>query len=260
MRRGGLVGPGSPAPRRVGGAAPAVLALHGFGGTPREVDGVVDVAAALGLAAQAPLLPGHGTRVEELAATRFADWLRGAEEAFAALASEHGRVVVVGLSMGSLLAAELALAHPEQTAALGMLANAIALHSPFPSLALRAIDRLGLADFWVPKYGADIADPAARATHLTYDAQPIHAAISVLRAGDALVARLPRIRCPALVLHGARDRVCPASNAARVARRLGSRQLRCRVLPRSRHIITRDLERREVSAELSAWLERLPRA
>ena len=94
------------------GGSPAVLALHGFGATTQEVGVVVDIARRLGLASHAPLLPGHGSSVLELAKTRYGDWHGAAERALRELAAEHGRVIVIGSSMGSLLALDLAASHP----------------------------------------------------------------------------------------------------------------------------------------------------
>jgi esterase/lipase len=54
-----MIGVGDPAPLAVPGRAPAVLAIHGWSGTPQEVALVVEVAGELGLEAEAPLLPGH---------------------------------------------------------------------------------------------------------------------------------------------------------------------------------------------------------
>jgi carboxylesterase len=160
---------------------------------------------------------------------------------------------VCGLSLGSLLAAHLAATRPERVRALVMLANAAWLAAP-SSWALAAVDRFGLRDFRVPKLTSDIADPAARRNHLTYPAQPVHAAISVQRAGAIVREELGRVRCPALIVHGARDRVCPVSNARRVLALLGSSHKRLVILPRSRHIITRDLERALLASELRAFL------
>ena len=74
-----LTGVGSPAPRHHPGGSPALLALHGFGATPRELDPVVDVAEKLGLRAAAPLLPGHGTSFEDFATTGWQDWYGAAD-------------------------------------------------------------------------------------------------------------------------------------------------------------------------------------
>lgn len=246
----GLIGEGDPSPLQIEGRTPTLLAFHGFGGTPQEVALVAGVASELGLGAVAPLLPGHGTSVTDLAQKRWHDWASAAEDALDRL---EGPVIVAGLSLGSLLAAHLAATRPERVQALVMLANAVWLSAP-SSWGLSAVDRFGVKDFWVPKVTSDIADPAARKTHLTYGAQPVHAAISVQRAGAIVREQLPNVRCPVLIVHGARDRVCPVSNAKRVAALIGSSERRVVILPRSRHIITRDLERHLLRSELRAFL------
>jgi len=254
---GALIGTGDPSPIHVEGEAPPVLALHGFGGTPLEIALVVDVARSLGLRAHAPLLPGHGTRAEELAKTGWEDWSRAAEAAFDALSPHGAPVVVVGLSLGSLLAAHLAATWPRRVQALGMLANATRLCAPFPDWPLRLVDRLALPDFSVPKAGPDIGDPEARATHLTYGTQPVRAAIEVLRAGERIEQILPRITAPTFIAHGKDDHVCPVENAERVRKRLGSADKKVLILPRSRHIITRDYDRETLRLELGRFLERV---
>lgn len=253
--RGALVGPGNPDALEVDGSAPAVLALHGFGGTPLEIELVVEVARGLGLRAHAPLLPGHGTHATELARTGWKDWLAAAEAAFDELAA-GGPVIVAGLSMGSLLAAHLAATRSDQVRALALLSNAMWLAWPFPSLALDAVKKLRIRDFAMPKAGADIADPDARRTHLTYETQPVHAAIEVLEAGRRVRAELGRVRCPTLIVHGKRDRVCPPRNARRAATRLGTPDPIVVMLPRSRHIVTRDYDKGRVERELHEFFER----
>jgi carboxylesterase len=235
---------------------PSVLALHGFTGTPQEVALVVEVAGELGLAASAPLLPGHGQRVSDLAPLRFADWLLAAEAHYLQL-SQRGPVVLAGLSMGAVLCFELAARYPETTAGIVAMANAVWLRSPWPALGLRLADRLRLPDFWMPKSGPDLGDREQRAVHLTYNAQPVRAAVSLLRAGERVASRLHQVRAPALLLHGALDAVTPVSNAWRVAVRLGSTQKRTVILPRSKHILTRDVERDTVRQELVAFLHRV---
>jgi carboxylesterase len=251
-----LMGEGVADALSVSGRAPRVLALHGFSGTPQEVALVVDVARELGLGAEAPLLPGHGRRVSDLAPLRFADWLHAAEASYLRLA-EQGPVVVAGLSMGAVLAFELAIRHPETSVGVIAMANAVWLKSPWPALALKLADRLRLPDFRMAKSAPDLGDREQRAVHLTYTAQPVRAAISLLRAGERLEAELHRVRAPTLLLHGALDAVTPVSNAWRVAVRLGAIQKRVVVLPRSRHILTRDVERDVVRQELVGFLRGL---
>jgi len=254
--RGTLMGEGVPDPLVVAGRAPRVLAFHGFTGTPQEVALVVDVARELGLGAEAPLLPGHGARVSDLAPLRFSDWLAAAEQHYARLAAD-GPVVVAGLSMGSLLAFHLAANHPDSTAGVLALSNAMWLKSPWPTWPLKLIDRLRLPDFWMSKSAPDLSDREQRALHLTYNAQPIRAAISLLRAGEQLSEQLSRVKAPTLLLHGALDAVAPVSNAWRVSVRLGTVDKRIVIFPRSHHILTRDVERDAVRAEIAAFLRKV---
>jgi carboxylesterase len=254
--RGTLMGEGVADALVVSGKAPRVLAFHGFTGTPQEVALVVDVARELGLGAEAPLLPGHGARVSDLAPLRFADWLAAAEAHYARLAAD-GPVVVAGLSMGSLLAFHLAANHPESTLGVIAMANAMWLKSPWPTWGLKLADHLRIPDLWLPKSAPDLGDREQRVLHLTYNAQPVRAAISLLRAGEALSEQLYRVKAPTLLLHGALDAVAPASNAGRVSVRLGTIKKRTVILQRSHHILTRDVERDTVRAEVSQFLREI---
>src|SRR6478736_2697322 len=244
----------APTPIAVTGRSPGVVAFHGFGGTTREIELAATVASDLGLSALARTLPGHGSHAKDLARTRFTDWVAGAESAYQELAA-RGPVIAAGLSMGSLLAAELAIAHPDRVRGLVMLANAAWLRPPL-TFALRA-GVLRLPDFLMKKGGSDISDPEARQTQVAYTADPVHAAIDLERSARALRERLSQVRCPTLILHGARDRVCPVENAWRVANLLGTTDVRVVILPRSRHIITRDVERRDVARELRDFYTRI---
>lgn len=243
-------------PFRIEGRTPSVLAVHGFCGVPGEVRVVTEAAAALGLAASAPLLAGHGTHPRDLAPLRFEDWASGVRAEFDRLRA-RGPVVLVGLSLGALICTELYLSAPGDVLGLGLLSSAFWIRDPFPGTALDCVDHLGIPDFGMPKAGPDIGDPIARASHVGYDIQPVHAAISVRRAGERLREELFRVHCPTLVLHGARDRVTPVAGAYEAAARLGTADRRSVILPKSHHVLTRDAERALVCEELRAFFERV---
>jgi carboxylesterase len=254
---GALMGEGRPASIDVSGEPPAVVALHGFGGTPLEVELAVDVARELGLRAFAPLLPGHGTHARELARTNWKDWSRAANVALDGLVKPGKRVIVVGLSLGSLLSAHLAVTRRDDVLALGMLANATRLTCLTSALPLRIIEKLGLPDFGIPKAASDIEEPAARANNLTYNVQRVKGAIEVMRAGARVEKTLGDIHCPVFIAHGRHDHVCPVANAARVAKKLGSEDKTVVILERSAHIITRDYDREILRTELRRFLGRM---
>lgn len=252
---GELTGQGSAVTLEVDGDEPSWLALHGFCGTPEEMRLVVEVAKRLGQHAVAPPLAGHGTHARDLAPLRFEDWVAGVRPLLERV-RERGPVMLVGLSLGSLIATQLLLEDSRGIVGLVLMANAFFL-APFPAWPLAAFDRVPAGDFWVPKLGADIGDPEARRTHTGYSAQPVRAAISVLRAGQRLFERLGDVHCPTLIVHGAKDRLCPVENAWRVAERLGTPDRRVVVLPRSHHIVTRDYDADLLGRELADCARRL---
>jgi esterase/lipase len=85
----------------------------------------------------------------------------------------------------------------------------------------------------------------------------LRAALEVYRGGRRVEQKLAAIECPTLVLHGARDRVCPASNAKRVAAALGAKDVTTRIFPKSGHLVAADLERDDVAAEVVRFIERV---
>jgi len=88
----------------IDGGPAGCLLLHGFTGTPSEMRPLGQRLAARGYTVCAPLLPGHGTRVDELARTTWEEWFSAALESWSELGKQASERVVAGLSMGALLA------------------------------------------------------------------------------------------------------------------------------------------------------------
>src|SRR5579862_7709905 len=98
------------------GGPHGVLVLHGFTGNPVSMRPLAEAIAAAGYAVELPLLPGHGTALEDMLPTRWSDWLGAADAAYRGLAARVDKVAVAGLSMGGTLAVRLAADHPETAA------------------------------------------------------------------------------------------------------------------------------------------------
>ena len=126
------VTPGRPSaePFSAIGGPHGVLVLHGFTGNPSSMRGVAEALAAVGFAVELPLLPGHGTSVEDMLTTDFTDWSATVEAAYLDLAGRTDRVVTVGLSMGGTLAAWVAARNP---AVAGLVAVNGMFEPPAPS-------------------------------------------------------------------------------------------------------------------------------
>lgn len=242
------------------GRAPCVVAFHGFGGTAAELRPVLEAIARAGHAVDAALLDGHGTRVEDLQEATFDRWVDAARARVAAETARHGRVVLLGFSLGSLVAMQIASERPAGLAGLVAMGNALTVkpHTRWP-FAIWEMSRQPMIDVYMLKPQAgDLVDPALMETLVTYDRHPLRSAREVWLAGPRVKAGVGRIACPTLVLHGRRDRVCSWRNAAWLGENVGTRDVSVRIFEKSAHVLCCDGERDEVAREVVSWLGRLP--
>jgi carboxylesterase len=241
------------------GEAPCVVAFHGFGGTAAELRPLLEHIARARFAVQAALLPGHGTRVEQLQEMTFEAWVEAGRRHARAAASKYRRVVLLGFSLGSLVAMELAAERFEGLVGLVVLSNALTL-SPTLRVSLGLLARLGrwVPDLYVIKPRAgDLVDKDAMRSLVTYDRHPLRAAVEVHRAGARVRDVVARIACPTLVLHGRYDIVCPWQNAMWLSNRVGAQDVTVRIFDKSAHLVACDGEREEVASEVVSFVRRI---
>ncbi len=176
-----------------------VLVLHGFTGSPQSMRPLTLRLAEAGHSVELPLLPGHGTKVEDMVPTRFDDWYGAAAAKYAELEKRCERVVVVGLSMGGTLATLLAAEH--EPAGLVVINPQI---SPPPQNVIDVVQ--GLADEGVttiPAIGGDIAKENTE--ELAYAATPVLALLSFIDRCRTLVDQLGAVTCPVLLFTSPQD-------------------------------------------------------
>lgn len=221
------------------GGPHGALVLHGFTGNPHSMRGVAEALAAAGFAVELPRLPGHGTDMDDMLPTTFADWSSAAEAALdrvRARLGDGGRVVVAGLSMGGTLTAWLAARHRD----LAGVAFVNALAEPPGPLADLVDEAIAAGTEIFPGIGSDIADPDS--AELSYAGTPLRALRTLLDAVDALQADLGKIACPALVLTSPQDHVVPPSNSDHLASSVSGPVERA-TLERSYHVATLDFDK-----------------
>lgn len=224
-----------------------VLVLHGFTGSPQSVRPLTLRFAEDGHSVELPLLPGHGTKIEDMVPTRFDDWHKAAEAAYVELAGRCERVVVCGLSMGGTLATLLAIEHEP--------AGLIAINpqiSPPPDAVVDVIRGLveeGVAT--IPAIGGDIAREGVE--ELAYAATPVNALMSFIERCQTLEGELSRVTCPVLLFTSPQDHVVdPVSSDVLAASVSGPVE---RVsLDRSFHVATLDHDAKLIQDRASAFV------
>ena len=234
----------------VAGGPVGALVLHGFGGSPATVAPVAAALAGAGLSVAVPRLPGHGTHVEDLVPTRFADWSAASEYALAELAGSCRRVAVVGQSMGATLACRLAARHPEVVAVVAV--NPLVLPAD-PQLVDMVRLMLDAGEMLADGGAPDLADPEA--TEIAYREIPLAAVLSLYEALHELEADLGRIACPVLIMTSAHDHVVDPLNSDHLAKRVAGPVERL-ALERSHHVATLDHDRDLVAARTVSFILR----
>ena len=240
-----------------GGGEVGALLVHGFTSTPFEVRYLGERLAAVGIAAVGPLLPGHGTTVDELGRTSWRTRAAAVEAELDVLRARCRRVVLAGVSLGALLALELASRRGPDVAGVCALATPLWLDGLGAKVARWTAPGAALACVrLVPKLGgSDVADPEVKRANPAYRAIPTRALaelVAVMRATDAA---LPTIRVPVLALHGAQDHTAPVAGADRLVARVPN--ARMQLFPRSYHLLAADVERADVAAAVIAFIEEL---
>lgn len=211
-----------------------VLVVHGFTGNPQSMRPLAEAFAAAGFTVSMPLLPGHGTQVEDMLPTRWADWSGAAEAAYAALAGRTRTVVVAGLSMGGTLAAWLGTRHPEIAGL--VLVNPL-IDGTAPGVT-GMVEQLRAADVeLVPGIGSDIAKEGV--TESAYPMTPVQPLLDLHAALAPLSAELASIRCPVLLFTSTQDHVVEPVSSDSFASAVGGPIERV-TLENSYHVATLD--------------------
>jgi carboxylesterase len=239
------------------GAGLSALLIHGLSGTPYEMRYLGERLAAAGVRVLGVRLNGHAGAPEELGASDHSNWYESAVEGFERLRQFGDANVVIGLSMGAILAARLAADQREAVAGLVMLAPAFFL----PTKTRVALRLMRPARAWGDKVyfrsgvGSDIHDDAARSVHPGTRLMPLGAALSLVDLSERIRPRLSEVVQPALVIHSRLDHTCPHDrNVDFVMRHLGSADKRAVALEESYHVIAVDSEKDRVADETLDFL------
>ncbi|KNB52727.1 alpha/beta hydrolase [Streptomyces caatingaensis] len=242
--------PGAEPFRHEGGEV-GVLVCHGFTGSPQSVRPWADDLAARGFTVSLPLLPGHGTRWQDMQITGWQDWYAEVDRELWGLRERCEQVFVCGLSMGGALALRLAARH-------GDAVSGVAVVNPANKVHGQAAKALPLLRHVIPTaagIASDIAKPGAE--EVGYDRVPLHAAHSFRNFLRLVDRELPQVTQPLLLMHSPEDHVVPPADSARILARVSSRDVTERLLERSYHVATLDHDAPAIFEDTYAFISRL---
>jgi len=220
-------------PMSVEGGPVGVLVLHGFTGNPQSMRPLAEAIAKAGHSVEMPLLSGHGTVIDDMLDTTWADWSADAEAAYERLAARCERVVVAGLSMGGSLTCWLATRHPG-------IAGIVCVN-PATRAAPEVRDFIqGLVDAGdeiMPGIGSDVKKEGI--VELAYPGTPLRPLLSLFDAANEMDGAFARITCPLLLFTSPEDHVVPPADSDFLAESVSGPVTRV-TLENSYHVATID--------------------
>lgn len=224
----------------------AVLLIHGLYGSPADFGDLPQQLAADGFAVHAPLLPGHGRKPDDLDAVWADSYRKAVRAAYDELAAKHGKVAIVGGSMGATLALLQAAEKPP---------SALVLVSPY-------LGHLATPS-WCPIEFDSLVGPMSRVvrrvivpyppTPHAYVTHSLHAVRQCRDLAAGCDAAAAKVTCPTLVLVGNLDAVVPPeSTVAWTAAHLKAKLVR---LESNGHAVFTDGNPGRALAEVASFLK-----
>ena len=244
--------PGAEPMSHVGSGDAGVLVIHGFTGNPGSMRGLAEAFVGAGFHVEMPLLAGHGTAIEDMIPTTWADWTADVERAYQRLAARVSRIVVAGLSMGGSLTLWAASRHSDLCGIVCV--NPAAF--PFDDTMVGAIQ--GMVDAGtevMDGIGSDIADPEV--TELAYPGTPLRPLMSFQRDGLTPLSKTYSSNdVPLLLFTSTQDHVVPPQQSTDLfAMYKGPKEHV--VLERSYHVATQDFDKQEIFEKSVAFARRV---
>ncbi|MFD5245175.1 alpha/beta hydrolase [Amycolatopsis sp. NPDC058340] len=210
------------------------LLCHGFTGTPASMRPWGDHLAEAGYTVRCPLLPGHGTRWQDMNRTGWEDWYGAVREELLALFATCETVFVAGMSMGGTLTLRLAEEFGDRIDGI-VLVNPSVMTLRWDAKLLPVLSRILPS---VPGVANDIAKPGV--TELAYSRTPVRAAASLAKLWKLTRADLRKVTQPVLLLHSAVDHIVEPVNSRVILDGIGSDDVTEVVLENSFHVATQD--------------------
>jgi len=226
-----------------------VLFVHGFTGSPASLRPWAEQTAQAGYRVAVPLLPGHGTRWQDLAATGWRDWYDRVDRELTALTQRCERVFLASLSMGGALTLRAAELRPADVAGAILVNPALTARNPLAGAA-------GLLKHAVRSTKAIANDAVREIDEGAYDRVPTAAVHQMLQLWGETRPYLDLVQAPLLIFRSATDHVVPPSSVQIIRRQVSSLQVTEHVLTQSYHVATLDNDAPFIVSETLAFLER----
>lgn len=232
------------------------LLTHGFTATPQEMHELGTRLASQEYTVLGVRLFGHGTKLEDIARSRWPDWLASVEDGYHLLKEWCDQIVVIGFSTGGCLSLIMVSELPVD--------GIVTLSTPYllpPIPFLKQLyPILPALSVFLPaiRKGPPVwKDMEAAKSRVQYDAYPLRSVYEFGAMLEEMRPRLNKVTAPALLIHSLDDNFIPPSDMQHIYDSLDSTEKRMVHVKNSNHIITCDAAREEVFRETESFVAQI---
>lgn len=241
-------------PFEMEGGEHGVLLIHGFTGSPSHMRLIGEGLHSAGFSVKGILLPGHGTKPEDMKKVSWQDWLLAVRQAAQAMRQKYTYFSVAGLSMGGVLS--LILAQEMDVTACVPIAAPIRIFTPFRRLALVMSPFVPMIG-WGPEKEEETDLNTYHIGYRRYPTRSVHD-LSVLM--DKAEKDLALIHCPVLSIQSRMDKTVRPESPKMILDGVSSRQKGMLWLETSPHVCTITDEKEKVIEAMIAFLRKAENA
>jgi carboxylesterase len=230
------------------------LLLHGFGDTATLMEPMGTYLRAQDIGARGITLPGHGTSLEDFANVSSQRLLSVVESEYAELKKSCDSVVIVGFSMGGLLALQLATLR-DVDGIVTICTPVFPRGGPAGEKTIRLAARLGGAfGANIPKLGFTSLSDKSLSEYLTgYESYPFRSVLRLLELMEITRPIMNRVQAPILVTQSSRDDLIWGKSGEYILDSVKSMEKRFLSLQNSRHKAPIDSDRHILFEEIAKF-------
>ena len=210
-----------------------IYLIHGFTSSTYEVKKLAEYLSTYGYHVRANNLPGHGTSIDDCNLTKYNEWITFVEQDIASMYTKCDKVIVMGASMGALLALNLATVFPLDGIVLGgcLLEFKNEFNVRFMARFFNKIKPK------VPKQTQFHEKDTKHIHFYGYNQYPLIALNEMRQLVDMVRKKLDKIKCQTLLIHSQDDKTALFNNHGLLKSLMVNAKIDCLILENAGHHI-----------------------
>ncbi len=204
-------------------------------------------------------LAGHATNPEDMIRSRWTDWVASVEDGYQLLRGISNDIVLVGLSMGGILALLMSTRLVPRVKGVIVMSTPSRLPTDYP---IWFIQLISMVMRYRPKSneppGSGWFDKAAYKNHVAYAKNPVRSSAELKKLILEMRAALPKVNVPVLLMHSKDERYILPDNAEDIYAELINTSDKTKLyLTGSGHVLPRDASREQVFQSALEFIQRI---